>query len=140
MTLHSSNFSIHDSALPVAFIRHKLHPAIAAVFFPFCETLPLAQVAILQSEIKTYQFAIRLAAQRNEFLDHSLVEQIASDLLALLERYATFDPVQQGLLVGAVRYFIAQEDEEHDFNSMFGFEDDYLITQLVSAVLAPNSF
>jgi uncharacterized membrane protein YkvA (DUF1232 family) len=70
--------------------------------------------------------------QQNEFLDIALAEKIAAAVTTLLAEYEQHPPEHQALIVGAARYFIAEDDLEPDTGSILGFDDD---ARLLNAVL-----
>ena len=68
------------------------------------------------------------------FFDASFARQLGQGCLALLE-IDGLSAVQQGLVQAACRYFVEDEDEDGDFSSMTGFEDDAILFNHVSQAL-----
>lgn len=64
---------------------------------------------------------------QNEFLDVTLARQIAKRLHQLLDNYGHYSNEHQSLLVGTVRYFIKDDDAEHDMHSVLGLDDDVVV-------------
>lgn len=110
-------FSFSGSRQPLnAHIQNYLHQ--------LCEEIPEDEIGILRERLNIYLSSVRNALSQNEFLDVTLAEQIAQRLHLLLNEYNRYTTAHQALLVGAVRYFIKDDDAEHDMHSILGLDDD----------------
>jgi hypothetical protein len=112
---HSFSFSGSAQPLPAHIQQHLL---------PLCETLPEAAVTTLYTKLDNYLREAKIALQQNEFLDIRLAQEIASRLRHILDDYGRFSVDHQALIVGAVRYFVKDDDAEHDLHSILGLDDD----------------
>lgn len=101
-----------------------LHPHIQHYWFQLCEALPEGEIVSLRDRLNDYLDAVQQALIQNEFLDLRLARQIAHTLHQLLDSYSRYTKEHQSLLVGTVRYFVKDDDAEHDMHSVLGLDDD----------------
>jgi hypothetical protein len=89
--------------------------------------------ATLRSELDAHVGEIRAAAANNEFLDVSLAFRLAEVCSALLEEGERQGSEEAWRLVqAATRYFILDDDGEHDLDSVCGLDDDAEVCNAVS--------
>ena len=112
-----------------------LSPKLSLVFVPLCETVGSDKVLPLQQTVQSHLQYVQIALHQNEFLDIDLASAIATALLALLAEYNRYASDQQALIVGAARYFIAEDDIEPDTSSILGFDDDTRVLNYVLDVI-----
>jgi hypothetical protein len=101
----------------------------------FAELLEESAVpqATLRSELEAHVGEIRAAAGKNEFLDVSLALRLAEVCSALLEEGERQGTEEAWRLVqAATRYFILDDDGEHDLESVCGLDDDAEVCNAVS--------
>lgn len=87
----------------------------------------------LRAELRAHGETIRAAAATNEFLDVSLAVRLTEACEALLDEAerADSEPTRH-LVQAAVRYFILDEDGEHDLESVCGLDDDAEVCNAVA--------
>lgn len=113
-----------QSTLPFPDAGQPLAIYIQQQLLPLCEALPETAVSTLTTKIDEYLLAIQAALQQNEFMDIQLAQDIAERLHLVLQDYGRYPADQQALIVGAARYFIKNDDAEHDLYSVLGLDDD----------------
>ncbi len=97
---------------------------------------PLDSPAALRKQLADHVAEIKAAAQSNEFLDISLAMKLAEVSSALIdEGLERGDTRVQHLIQAAVRYFILDDDGEHDLESVCGLDDDAEVCNVVSRSL-----
>jgi uncharacterized membrane protein YkvA (DUF1232 family) len=101
------------------------------IFLPLCQELPEGEVEMVKREISDYLHQVRTRITQNEFLDLSMAAQISTLLHFLLDRYPTYTREQKALIIGAARYFIKEDDAEHDVHSLLGLDDDAMVLNFV---------
>ncbi|MCA9646065.1 MAG: hypothetical protein H6718_29715 [Polyangiaceae bacterium] len=78
----------------------------------------------LKDEMSQQLVNFREAAKQHEMLPVDLAQELHDNLLALFALMAEFSVEQQALVVGAARYFVAQDDEYPDTETILGLDDD----------------
>lgn len=84
----------------------------------------VADLHVLRGQLSGHLDAIEEESFEFEFLELDLARKIAICLNQLLDIAATFDADQRSTLRAAVTYFVKADDEENDFESPIGMEDD----------------
>ena len=56
--------------------------------------------------------------------NHSVAKYLFENLLKLADKYADFSDLEQQYFKAVLLYFIESDDDEHDFDSTIGFDDD----------------
>jgi len=93
---------------------------------------PLVAVEMLREEVQAHLERARQAALKSELVDLELAEANAASCLGLLDSMrADQTASHHGLVQLACRYFVLTDDQDHDFDSMLGFDDD---AQVLNAV------
>jgi len=85
----------------------------------------------LSESVKTYLTEANTALFENEFIDIKSAEKLAAVSHYLIELMPDLSPEDQKYARAAIKYFLESEDEEHDFESMFGFDDDIEVMNFV---------
>jgi hypothetical protein len=85
---------------------------------------PLQSVASLRGLVTAHVTTARSHAAQTALLDLDLAERLAAQCLELLTHHSTRAEPDQRLIQAACLYFAATDDEESDFTSLIGFEDD----------------
>lgn len=124
-----------QSTLPFPDAGQPLAIYIQQQLLPLCEALPETAVPTLTTKIDDYLLAIQEAQQQNEFMDIRLAREIAYRLHKVLQDYGRYPTDQQALIVGAARYFIKNDDAEHDLYSVLGLDDDAVVLNFLLDVL-----
>ena len=85
----------------------------------------------LSESVKTYLTEANAALFENEFIDIKSAEKLAAASQYLIGLMPELSPENQKYARAAIKYFLESEDEEHDFESMFGFDDDIEVMNFV---------
>lgn len=94
---------------------------------------PLADPDDLRRRVTAYIARVRSVAAGVPEVDLDRAERVARICLALLDDWPTLAPEQRGWVQAACGYFVRAEDDEDDFVSVVGFDDD---DEVVDHVLA----
>lgn len=124
-----------QSSLFPSLLTDTLAPGIAQVFWPLCTPSTGEDAAALKAAVAEHTLQVRLAMQRNEFLDLAAAEALAHGLNALFDQYLDSPPTHQALIVGAARYFVRRDDAEGDLISVLGFDDDTTVFNYVAGAI-----
>ena len=116
--------------LDAAAAQAALGPA-AELFLRESEPLPAEQLPELNEILALYLEQVRTLYEDNEFIDLGLVERIGQAVRAMLARYVRADLRTRAAIVGALRYFVIEEDAEGDLDSLLGFDDDAEVANYV---------
>lgn len=74
--------------------------------------------------VNEYVDFAKQSLSHNEFIDIKSAERLAETSHFLISKLDSFNKEQKSLAVASIYYFVESDDDEHDFDSMFGFEDD----------------
>ena len=97
---------------------------------------PLLPIPQLRKELRDHVVTIQQAAAKNEFLDVSLALRLSEVATALIEEgQRRGDEDTRRLVQAAVRYFILDDDGEHDLESVCGLDDDAEVCNVVARAL-----
>jgi|TARA_B100001964_G_C14098231_1_gene538036 hypothetical protein len=78
----------------------------------------------LSKLVNDYVNFAKQSLSKNEFIDIESAEKLAETSHFLISQFDNFTEEQKTLAVASIYYFVETDDNEHDFDSMFGFEDD----------------
>ncbi len=81
-------------------------------------------VTDLVADCRRYLESVRAQQKSNRLINIRLASAILSTFEELVELWVTLDENVQYWLSGAMQYFLTSEDDEPDFSSPIGFEDD----------------
>jgi len=101
-----------------------LNPTIEKVFNKLAVPVKPQKMEQLKTDIKRYLERITRAQNKNEFLNEPLARKIGKTAIYLLDSYQQYPKNKQALIIGAVKYFLLDADEENDLESPLGFDDD----------------
>ena len=94
--------------------------------------LPLNSNEQLVAAVESYSQVVTAAARSRSDLDINLADCIARCCLLLLaEHWYSADEHQRRLIQCACHYFIDDDDENSDLDSVFGFDDDAELMNLI---------
>ena len=96
-------------------------------FTSLCANVDEGAANDLQGQIRDHLAHIRGHLRFNEFLDVELAERLAEQLIQLLQILEAYSRADQRLIVGAARYFVADDDAEPDTQSILGLDDDLAV-------------
>ena len=112
------------------FSRRLKHPLpkvpnnVRPTFRNACEALPPEALEELSEMVTRSLERTRDEAATSPRIDIRMAEEIASRCRLLLEHYEEFSKEERALVVGAVRYFVIDEDPFSDDVFASGFDDD----------------
>ena len=78
----------------------------------------------LSKLVNEYVEFAKQSLSQNEFIDIDSAEKLAETSHFLISQFDNFTEEQKSFAVASIYYFVETDDDEHDFDSMFGFEDD----------------
>ncbi len=99
-------------------------------------------VGALRTEVTRYRVAIQRASEGDVWpeLDAELGLACGAACLALLDAIPEPSPDQLVWLHLACRYYVLSDDDEHDWDSLVGFDDDALVINGAARLLeVPNA-
>lgn len=79
---------------------------------------------LLSSKVSEHLTSAKNSLDSNEFIDIKAAESLARVSHYLIEKLIDMSNEDKQLAVAAIYYFIESEDDEHDFDSILGFDDD----------------
>lgn len=97
---------------------------VARAFKSACEVWDQEMILKLKDSIDEYMVQFQELHIVHEFGDLELAKSLARVSKMLLARYHTFDSEQKALVVGAVRYFVEDNDPLPDTGFSSGLVDD----------------
>jgi len=89
----------------------------------------------LSNLVNDYVELAKHSLSKNEFIDIASAEKLAETSHFLISRFDKFTIEQKSLAVASIYYFVESDDDEHDFDSMFGFEDDVDVMNRILEIL-----
>lgn len=113
----------------------QLNNTIQTLFDSLCEVLSDEFTQDLKLQLDSYSSTISEAHAKNEFLDISLSDSLYKVSHKLLEVYEEYTESNQYLIIGAIRYFIEDEDADGDLDGPCGFDDDVEVMNYVLDVI-----
>ncbi|HOT29648.1 MAG TPA: hypothetical protein PLU72_15845 [Candidatus Ozemobacteraceae bacterium] len=117
---------------------NPISAAIPAMVPKKCREL-LAKLAqpVPEEHLEELREAMRLHLQSAERhlgpapLNLPLIRRMTEALDTALNAYGSLSETQRALLVGAIRYFVENEDAANDLDDPFGFDDDLAVINAV---------
>ena len=79
---------------------------------------------LLSNKVDEHLSFAKESLSANEFIDIKAAESLAKVSHYLINKLNGFSKEHMQLAVAAIYYFIESDDEEHDFDSILGFDDD----------------
>ena len=104
-------------------------------FLELCEARPVEQLLADRERVEAHRRVIATAVESGAALEGELADRLADVLMTLLGNAASWSFVQRRILAGAVEYFIRTEDDDSDFASDHGLEDDARVVAAVCEAL-----
>jgi|SaaInlStandDraft_3_1057020.scaffolds.fasta_scaffold123920_1 hypothetical protein len=93
-------------------------------FYKIADDVDREDIDKLAQSVKSYLIEAQKALYENEFIDIKSAEKLAATSQYLIEVMPSLSPEYQKLAKAAIKYFLESDDDEHDFESIFGFDDD----------------
>ncbi len=109
----------------------KFPESVEPWFRQLCEKLPIEKLGELRCAIDDFLLSARKASNACVNVDLELAERCAVVLQLLLDRYVELDDEKKGLVVGAIRYFVTDNDPLPDTVFATGFDDDVAVINYV---------
>lgn len=106
-----------------------------SLFRQLSEDLVPAEVAALRRAVRAHFDALVVAQHRSELIALDLAERLVHGLEALFEMLPRLDASERAMVIGAARYFVADDDEQPDASSCIGLDDDVLVFNHVASAL-----
>lgn len=109
----------------------KFPESVEAVFNDFCEALPPESIAEVKSELDKAVKKILRKSLENDLIETKLVNELYEASCALLERYEEFGKSHRAMIIGAIRYFVVENDPLPDSGFSSGYYDDAKVMNYV---------
>ena len=119
-------------------LLERLPPAIARALEPLTRegTLDAEEAKAL---VEGYLASLEALSAEKQLVDVSLARNVARRCIELVERVGGEPDGERGRLVqAAVRYFVLDDDVEADTTSLVGFDDDFIVIEMVEELLGRN--
>ncbi len=104
-------------------------------FLDLCEARSADDLLADRARVRSHLGVIEKAVEEGNALDGDLAQPIADSLIALLDGAPRLSFVERRALAGAVEYFLRTDDNDSDFASDHGLEDDARVVIAVSDAL-----
>ena len=101
------------------------------LFYSYLNEIRDATDKQLREKVDSYLKDATSALKQNEFLDIESAKVLVKPSHFLIEILSTLSDEHYKYVVAAIYYFIESDDDEHDFDSIFGFEDDIKVMNYV---------
>jgi len=111
---------------------------VAELFLDLAEPLPVEAALKMAEAVEQHLVQVRVEVAKAELLDLELGQQVAEACKALLDLYGSLDQASRAAVVGAVRYFVQQQDVDQDLGSVLGFDDDALVVNYVIELIGQD--
>lgn len=79
---------------------------------------------ILQQNVENHYRKVQQATAQNEFINVNLAKKIKDVCMTLINHYDNANNEEQRYINATLNYFTTSDDEEGDFFSPIGFDDD----------------
>ena len=122
---------------------HKLPafpPNAASIFKRLCAKIPVEKLPELEQELRQNVAELIEASKGNRKLDISLVDVLFDRSLYLLRVYPDVTPLQQSYIIGAIRYFVMEDDVFSELEFATGLNDDIQIMNHVLEEVGSTDF
>lgn len=97
---------------------------LPATFYRIADNIDREDLQKLEQSVHSYMNSAQAALYENEFIDMQSAKKLVNASKFLIEILPGLDPEKQRLAKSAIKYFIESNDDEHDFKSILGFDDD----------------
>lgn len=107
--------------------RHHLPtfpPRAKNYFKRLCEALPPHTVPQLREELELYYETVLSEAGNRPLVNTDIIRDLYDRASLLLTRYPHLSERERALVVGALRYFVSDDDSLSDLEFASGFHDD----------------
>ena len=104
-------------------------------FLDLCEARSVDDLLADRDRVEGYRRTIEAAVENGTALEGELADRISGVLVTLLGSAEQWSFVQRRVLAGAVEYFLQTDDDDSDFASDHGLEDDARVVAAVCEAL-----
>ena len=110
--------------------KRKQHPLpkfpdyVIPTFEALCECVPHESLSTVSTDLINYVNVVREQSFEHEHVNLELAEALIISCQKLLEAYPSLDEKSQAKVVGALRYFVHNDDGVGDMAFGTGFDDD----------------
>ena len=106
-------------------------PNATKIFIKLCQNISFEECEKLRSDLNNHFENLSEKAQKNHYLDLKSAKKIYENCIYLLDCYTNFNDYEKTLVIGAIRYFISNEDALDDDVFASGLVDDIQILNYV---------
>jgi len=112
------------------FGRRRQHPlpkfpnTVIPAFRGLCREIPLEQIDEVRREVEQALAEMKGRAAERPNLNLLLAEEITARCFLLLDHYSAAEPEHRRLIIGAISYFVIDDDGAEDEGFATGFDDD----------------
>lgn len=105
------------------------------IYRGLCGDLSKDELGALARHVRQHYLALLEAQRQSELVSIDLAEMLADRLEVLLAAASTMSSDQRQMIVGAARYFIADDDALPDAATLTGLDDDVEVFNHVATLL-----
>lgn len=108
-------------------------------FLELCEARSVDELLADRDRVEAHRRTIEAAVESGSALEGELADRLAGVLVTLLGNAAAWSFLERRVLAGAVEYFVHSDDDDADYASDHGLEDDArVITAVCEALGRPD--
>ncbi|MFZ2959440.1 MAG: hypothetical protein WA705_21340 [Candidatus Ozemobacteraceae bacterium] len=101
------------------------------LFVLLADPLSLTRIPSIKTELDAYLIKVRAFPIEQRKFDPVLVEHMGRVCYELLTIYSDLSEPHRALSIGAIRYFITENDAHEDLADPMGFDDDLAVLNAV---------
>lgn len=113
---------------------------IKKTFKALCLPLATQEITKAQQELEDYIVLLENKVREGANVDLNLAHKLAKASRHLLNNYSSFSEDKQALAIGAVRYFVTNEDPLSDASFATGLDDDAAVMNYVLQQIGIEDF
>ena len=125
--------AVDDVVRAVAESAHSVDERLG--FLELCEPRSVEELLADRYRVEAHRRVIESAVENGTVLEGALADRLAEVLVALLGHAESLSFLERRVLAGAVEYFVQSDDDDGDFASDHGFEDDARVVAAVCEAL-----
>ena len=104
-------------------------------FLELCEARSVEELLADRARVEAHRRVIETAVENGTALNRDLADRLAEVLVVLLGHADRWSFLERRVLAGAVEYFVQTDDDDRDFASDHGLEDDARVVAAVCEAL-----
>ena len=89
----------------------------------------------LNRSINDHLSSLNAALKYNEFIDIATAQRLVEVFEIVFENYHQYDDREKSYIIGAARYFVRENDERPDSQSILGLDDDVQVVNYVLDII-----